>query len=116
MFSSLDHVIHAGQKCTISSPSGRGMSADYKSVLDWRYLAPFWRDGQKKSENPEISANFDSPKNFLGATKILKPVLGTPFQGLLPGKVRTTPPDRKGVGKNFAPKKIFFGEGPPRGK
>jgi len=40
--------------------------------LDWRYLAPFWRNGQKKSENREISANFDSPKNFLGAAKILK--------------------------------------------
>ena len=33
MFSSLDHVIHAEQKYTISSPSGRGMSADYKSVF-----------------------------------------------------------------------------------
>jgi len=41
------HVIHAGQKYTISSSSGRGMSTDYKSVLDWRYLAPFWRNGQK---------------------------------------------------------------------
>ena len=50
---------------------------------------------------------------FLGeAPKILKPVLGTPFQGLLPGKVWTTPPDPKLVGKNFAP--IFFrGEGAP---
>ena len=33
MFSSSDHVIHAGQKYTISSPSGRGMSVDYKSVF-----------------------------------------------------------------------------------
>ena len=33
VFPSLDHVIHAGQKYTISSPSGRGMSADYKSVF-----------------------------------------------------------------------------------
>ena len=33
MFSNLDHVTHAGQKYTISSPSGRGMSTDYKSVF-----------------------------------------------------------------------------------
>ena len=34
VFSRFDHVIHAGPKYTISSPSGRGMSVDYKSVLD----------------------------------------------------------------------------------
>ena len=48
MYLSSIHVIHAGQKYTISLPSGtgRGMSADYKSVfrlaisctvLGWRY-------------------------------------------------------------------------------
>ena len=118
VFSSLDHVIHTGQKCTISSPSGRAMSADYKSVLDWRYLTPFWRNGQKSRKIAKFRLILTPPKIFLGAAKILKPVLGTPFQGLLPGKVRTTPPDPKGVGKNFAPtpKKIFWGEGPPRGK
>jgi len=48
----------------------------------------------KKSENHEIWANFDSPSaNFWGAPKILKPVLDTPFQGLLLGKVWTTPTD-----------------------
>jgi len=67
VFSSLDHVIHAGQKYTTSSPSGRGMSADYKSVFRLAYLAPFWRNGQKKSENREISANFDYPQKFFGS-------------------------------------------------
>jgi len=38
VYSSLIHVIHAGQKYTISSPSGRGMSVDYKSVLDWTLI------------------------------------------------------------------------------
>ena len=31
--SSLDHVIRGGPKYTISLPSGRGMSVDYKSVF-----------------------------------------------------------------------------------
>jgi len=48
--------------------------------LDWRYLTPFWRNGQKKSENREIWANFDPPANFLGgAPQIVKPVLGSSF-------------------------------------
>jgi len=33
VFSSLDHVIRGGPKYTISLPSGRGMSIDYKSVF-----------------------------------------------------------------------------------
>ena len=54
-------------------------------------------------------SNFDPRKFILGvAPKILKPVLDTPFQGLLLGKVWTTPTNlgsqRLGVGwspKNF---------------
>ena len=62
----------------------------------------------------EIWANYDpSPAIFLGSPKILKPVLATFFQGLLPGKVWTMSPDPKGVGKNFAPPQIFWGEGSP---
>ena len=106
---SSDDIIHAGQKYTISSPSGRGMSAHYKYVVRLAI-------SRKKSENSEIWANFDplAPQIFLGgAPKILKPVLGTSFQGLLSEKFWTTLPDPKGLGKNFAPK-FFFGGGPPK--
>ena len=82
MLTSLDHVIHAGQKCTISSRLVEECPQITNPFLDWRYLAPLWRNEQKKSENREISANFDSPKNFLGAAKILKPVLDTRSHGL----------------------------------
>ena len=69
----------------------------------------------EKVGNREIWAKFDPRTNFFGgAPKLLKPVLGTPFQGLFPGNVWTTPPDLKGVGKNFAPR-IFWGEGAPQG-
>jgi len=52
-----------------------------------------------------------TPHNFFrgGAPKILKPASGTPFQGLLPGKVWTMPPDPKGWEKilpqNFGERK-----------
>jgi len=118
VFSSLDHVIHAGQKYTISSPSGRGMSADYKSVFRLaisRTILEKWANKGRKIAKFRLILT--SPQNFLGAAKILKPVLGTPFQGLLPGKVQAKPPDLKGVGKNFAPPlKFFWGEGPLRRK
>ena len=68
----------------------------------------------KKSENREIWANFDPLQIFFlggGAPKILKPVLGTPFQGLLPEKVWTTPPDPKG-GKKFRPPNFLGGRAP----
>ena len=58
---------------------------------------------------------WDTLQIFWGAPKILKPVLGTPFQGLFPEKVWTTPANPKGVGKNFAPQFFFEGEGPPKG-
>ena len=72
----------------------------------------------KKSENREIWANFDPrppPANFFGAApKILKPVLGTSFQGLLPAKVWTTPLTLRGWAK-FRPPNLFWGRAPPRG-
>ena len=61
VFSSLDHVIHAGQKCTISSSSGRGMFADYKSVFRLAISRIVLEKWAKKSENREIWANFDPP-------------------------------------------------------
>jgi len=49
------------------------------------------------------------PTNFFGgAPKILKPVLGNPFQGLFPGKVWTTPLTLRG-GKKFCPQNFFGG-------
>ena len=60
-----------------------------------------------------------APRKFFwgGVPKTLKPVLGTSFQELLPEKFGTTPPDPKGLGKNFAPpkKKIFWGGRDPQG-
>ena len=110
------HVIHAGQKYTISSPSGRGMSVDYKSVFRFSISRIVLEKWAKKSENRKIWANFDPPQIFLGgAPKILKPVLGTSFQGLLPKKIWTTPPDPKGFGKNFAPQIFLGGRAPPQG-
>jgi len=50
---------------TISSPSGRGMSVDYKSVLDWWYLAPFWRHGQKSRKIAKFWLIL-TPRNFFG--------------------------------------------------
>jgi len=115
--SSLDHVIHGAPKYTISLPSGRGISVDYKSVFRLAISRTVLEKSAKKSENREIWAKFDPPANFFGgASKILKPVLGTSFQGLLPEKFWTTPPDSKGLGKNFAPPpKFFLGGGAPQG-
>ena len=116
MFSSSHHVIHAEQKYTISSTSGRGMSVDYKSVFRLAISRNVLEKWAKKSENREIWANFDPPPQiFFGAApKILKPVLGTSFQGPLPRKVWTTPLTLRG-GKKFRPQNFFWGERPPKG-
>ena len=115
MYSSSDDVIRGGPKYTISLPSGRGMSVDYKSVFRLAISRTVLEKWAKKSENHEIWANFDPRQMFLeGAPKILKPVLGTSFQGLLPEKFWTMPPGPKGLGKNFAPQNFFWGR-PPQG-
>jgi len=91
------------------------MSVDYKYVFRLAISHTVLEKWAKKSENREIWANFDPPTIFLGgAPKILKQVLGTTFQGLLPEKFLTTPPDPKGLGKNFTPQ-IFWGEPPLKG-
>ena len=82
MYSSSVGVIHAAQKYTISSPSGRGMSVDYKSVFRLAISCTVLEKWAKKSENREIWANFDPRKFFWGAPKILKPVLDTRSHGL----------------------------------
>ena len=79
--------------------------------LDWQYLAPFWRNKQKSWKVAKFGVILTPLQIFLGTPQILKPVLGTSFQGLLPEKFWTTLPDPKGLGKNFAPN-IFWGEGP----
>ena len=61
MYSSSDHVIHAGQKYTISSPSGRGMSVNYKYVFRLAISHTVLVKWAKKSENREIWANIDPP-------------------------------------------------------
>ena len=115
MYSSSDHVIRAGQKYTISSPSGRGMSVDYKSVFRLAISRTVLEKSAKKSENREIWAKFDPPANFFGgASKILKPVLGTSFQGLLPKKIGPRPLTLRGWEK-ISPPKFFWGGGPPKG-
>jgi len=67
VYSSSIHVIHAGQKYTISPPSGRGMSVDYKSVFRLAISCTVLEKWAKKSENREILAKFDPPPQiFLG--------------------------------------------------
>ena len=67
MYSSSVGVIHAGQKYTISSPSGRGMSVDYKSVFRLAISRTVLEKWAKKSENRENWANFAPlPANFFG--------------------------------------------------
>ena len=58
------HVIHAGQKYTISSPSDTGMFVDYKSVFRLAISRIVLEKWAKKSENREIWDNFDPPANF----------------------------------------------------
>ena len=64
MYSSSDHVIHTGQKCTISSLSGRGISVDYKSAFRLAISCTVLEKWAKKLENREIWANYDCPTNF----------------------------------------------------
>ena len=67
MCSSSDNVIDAEQKYTISSPSGRGMSVDYKSVFRWRYLAPFWRNKRKSQKIAKFGLIL-TPRKFFGGS------------------------------------------------
>ena len=67
MFSSSDHVIHAGQKYTISSPSGRGMSVDYKSIFRLAIshtILEKWGKSQKTIL--KFGLSLTPPTNFLG--------------------------------------------------
>ena len=91
MYSSSDDVIHAGQKYTISSPLVEECPQITNPFLDFRYLAPFWRNGQKSPKIAKFGLNVTPLQIFWGTPKILKPVLGTSFQGLLPEKFWTTP-------------------------
>ena len=68
MYSSSVGVIHAGQKYTISSPSGRGMSVHYKSVFRFSISRTVLEKWAKKSDNRKIWANFDLPANFFGGS------------------------------------------------
>ena len=91
------------------------MSVNYKSVFRLAISRTVLEKVAKKSENREIWANFDPPPNFFGGDPTtLTPVLGTSFQGLLPGKVWTTPLTLKGWEK-ISPPNFFWGEEPPRG-
>ena len=90
MFSRFDHVIRGGPKYTnflsIWWRNVRRLEVHFQ-VVDISHVL---EKRAKKSENHEILANFDHPANFLGgAPEILKPVLGTSFQGLLPEKFWT---------------------------
>ena len=83
MSSSLDHVIRGGQKYFSLVEECLQITNPF---LDWRYLAPFWRNGQKKSENREILANFDSPKKFVGGRQNFKTSFGYSFSGTIARK------------------------------
>ena len=88
MYSSLVGAIHAGQKYTISSPSGRGMSVDYKSVFRLSISRTVLEKWAKKSENREIWAKFDPPANFFlgGSPQNFKTSFGYSFSGTIPRK------------------------------
>ena len=92
------------------------MSADYKSGFRLAISRTVLEKWAKCRKITKFGLNL-TPTIFLGgrAPKIWKPVLGTPFQGLLPQKFWTTPSDPNGLGKNFAPKFFFGGRGPPKG-
>ena len=66
VYSSLVGAIHAGQKYTTSSPSGRGMSVDFKSVFRLAISRTVLQKWAKKSQNREIWAKFDTPQIFFG--------------------------------------------------
>ena len=108
MYSSSHHVIHA-----ISSPSGRGMSVDYKSVFRFAISCTVLEKWAKKSENREIWANFEPPPPckffFWGGGQNFETSFGYSFSGTIARKSLDHAPDPKGVGKNFAPPPNFFG-------
>ena len=88
MYSSSDDVIHAGQKYTISSPSGRGMSVDYKSVFRFSISRTVLEKWAKKSENREFWANFDPPANFFGGSpQNFETSFGYVFSGTIAKKI-----------------------------
>jgi len=87
--SSLDHVIRSGPKYTISLPSGRGMSLNYKSVFRLAISRTILEKWAKKSENREIWANFDPHANlFLGGSpQNFKTSFGYSYSGTVAGKI-----------------------------
>ena len=88
MYSSSDHVIHAEQKYTISSPPGRGMSVDNKSVFRLAISRTVLEKWAKKSENREIWANFDLPTNFFGGSpQNFETSFGYIFSGTIAKKI-----------------------------
>ena len=64
MYSSSDDVIHAGQKYAISSPSGRGMSVDYKSVFRLAISCTVLEKWAKKSEIEKFGLILTAPQIF----------------------------------------------------
>ena len=111
---SSDHVIRAGQNYTISSPSGRGMSVDYKSVFRLAIAHTVLEKWAKKSENHEIWANFDPPPtNLFRRSQNFETSFGYFFSGTIAKKILDHPLTLR-VGKKFRPP-IFFGGGGPQG-
>ena len=88
MYSSSVGVIHAGQKYTISSPSGRGMSVDYKSVFRLAISRTILEKWAKKSENREIGVILTPlPTNFFGSPKNFETSFGYSFSGTIARKI-----------------------------
>jgi len=94
---SSDDVIHAGQKYTHSSPPVEECLQITNQFLDWRYLAPFWRNGQKKSENHKIWANLTPLQIFLGEPQNSETSFGYFFSGIIARKILDHAPDPKGL-------------------
>jgi len=88
VFSTFDHVIRGGPKYTISSPSGRGMSVDYKSVFRLAISSTILEKWVKSRKNREIWANFDPPANFFGGSPHnFETSFGYPFSGTIARKI-----------------------------
>ena len=84
---SSNHIIRAGQKYTISSPSGRGMSIDYKSVFRLVISRTVLEKWAKKSKKCEIWANFDPHNFFWGSPQNLETSFGYSFSETIPRKI-----------------------------
>ena len=86
MYSSSDDVIHAGQKYTISSSSGRGMSADNKSVFRLAISCTVLEKWAKSWKIAKFGLIMTAPQIFLGSPQNFETSFGYFFSGTIARK------------------------------